>query len=837
MCAKKRKIVSPPSTEAVANELTSGTDRYPDVYYLVHTDEVKVVQAGKRQFVFTAQSGIKLQVRVYSPSIIRFRYALQGDFESDFSYALDPNFKGQKVAVSFKEKKGAYVIKTAKLECTVSASDLKVHLYDALDGTLLSADKNPFSSRATLLKGVEWIKIEKESPKTEQYFGLGDKSCALNLRGQKLQNWNSDSFGYGKTSDPLYRSIPFYYGLNEGKAYGFFLHNSHRSFFDFDHTRKGICSIQVKGGEMDYFFIYGPALSSVAGQYMEMTGKPELPPIWSLGFHQCRWSYFPERRVLDVANSFRAKNIPCDAIYLDIDYMDGYRCFTWDKTHFPKPKKMIKQLRKEGFQTVVMIDPGIRVDEEYEVYNEGKEKDVFCRRFNGDIMVGPVWPSECVWPDYTKPEVRDWWGKLYKELYVKDGVSGFWNDMNEPAVFKVNSLTFPDEVKHDWDGLGADHAKAHNVYGQQMARASHEGLKQLQPKKRPFLVTRASFSGGQRYAAVWTGDNLSDWEHLRLANIQCQRLSLSGFSFVGTDIGGFAGVPTGELLVRWLQLGVFHPFYRIHSMGNNVDGAAEVEAEQVAEAERLNRLDQEPWAFGEPYTTLARTAIEFRYALLPYIYTTFYQHVQDGQPMLKALSFVDQHDPITYKWEHEFLFGDHILVAPVLRPKVKSISTYLPQGEWLDYWTGKKFAGKKRYTIRVKADKIPLFVRAGAIIPNFPVMQYTGEKPVEEITLRVYHGSAHSQCYLDKGEGYGYQKNKFKLCQFKTTTDSPSTLDIYQKQTGKYKSSCKTYRLILHGLPQSVEKIKVDGKTWPVVNVQDTQLVEGVPFDFKHIQI
>lgn len=837
MCAKEKARPSLTPVEAIANELTAGVERYPDVFFIHQPDQVTNVKVRKKRYLISTQSGISLEIRIYSATIIRFRYAITGEFEPDFSYALDPAFKASKITTQHKEKKKTIEIETPLLKCVISQTDLSIKLFDREDGRLILADQSPFTARSTILNGVEWLKIEKTSSKNIRYFGLGDKSCALDLKGKQLQNWNSDAFGYGKNSDPLYRSIPFYYGLEDGKAYGIFLHNSNRSQFDFDSKRKGSCTIQTAGGEMDYFFIYGPELTTVAGQYMEMTGKPSLPPLWSLGFHQCRWSYFPEKRVIDVANQFREKKIPCDAIYLDIDYMDGYRCFTWNKDYFPNPKKMIKKLSKKGFQTVVMIDPGIRVDPDYEVYADGKEKDVFCRRFDGTIMNGPVWPSDCVWPDFTDPQVRDWWGPLYKDLYVKDGISGFWNDMNEPAVFKVNSLTFPDEVRHDFDGHGADHAKAHNIYGQQMARATYDGLRELQPNKRPFLVTRASFAGGQRFAAVWTGDNLADWEHLRLANIQCQRLSLSGFSFVGTDIGGFAGVPTGELLVRWLQLAVFHPFYRIHSMGNNVDGAAEAEADLIAEAERVNRLDQEPWAFGDPHTDLAREAIEFRYELLPYIYSTFYQHVQDGQPMLKSLSFVDQTDPNTYRRENEFLFGDHVLVSPVIRANAKSISTYLPKGQWLDYWTGKGYEGGKRYSIRVKMNSIPLFVRAGAVIPNYPVMQYVGEKPVTEIKLRVYLGSANSQCYLDEGEGYGYEKRQYKLCQYSTQLDEDGSFKLKQRQSGKYKPDCKSYRILLHGLEGEDYRVLVDGKAVTFEVTNGVGVLASVPFKFKKLQV
>lgn len=837
MCAKITESRVTDQDIAIANELSTGVKRYPDVYFKHKPDELSTIKAKKRHFILTAQNGLQLWISIYSDTIIRIRYAIDGEFEPEFPYALDPDFKAQKTKVSYKGKKKTVEISTRSLQCIIAKSDLQIDILDTQTGASICRDDAPFEARSTVLKGLEWLKVHKASSKTVHYYGLGDKSCALDLRGQKLKNWNSDSFGYGKNTDPLYRSIPFYYGLDNGMAYGIFLHNSNRSIFDFDSRRNGVCTIEARGGQMDYFFIYGPQLDSVARQYMNMTGKPELPPLWSLGFHQCRWSYFPESRVLEVARTFREKKIPCDAIYLDIDYMDGYRCFTWNRDHFPKPKKMIKKLRKKGFHTVVMIDPGIRVDEDYHVYQEGMERDAFCRRTDGDLMKGPVWPPDCVWPDFTDPEVRDWWGPLYKELYIRDGVSGFWNDMNEPAVFKINRMTFPDEVHHHFEGQGANHAKAHNIYGQQMARATYEGLKNLKPKKRPFLVTRASFSGGQRFAALWTGDNLADWEHLRLANIQCQRLSLSGYSFVGTDIGGFSGVPSGELLVRWLQLAIFHPFYRIHSMGNNVDGAAEAEAGMIAEAERLNRLDQEPWSFGTDYEDLARAAIELRYALLPFIYTAFYQHLEDGLPLLRSLVFVDQADRNTHKRENEFMFGDQLLVSPVLKEGAKTVSTYLPKGEWLDYYSGRAYAGQKRYRIAAKLDRIPIFVRAGSIIPHFPVMQYTGEVPVKEITLKVYAGTGRGQCYLDEGEGYNYQKKGYKLCKYTSKKQEDGSIKIQQVQKGKFKADCKKYRLLLYGFGSTPTSVQINRKTHPCQSENGVLMIENIPFQFKELVI
>ncbi|MEN0051170.1 MAG: TIM-barrel domain-containing protein, partial [Bacteroidota bacterium] len=569
---EKSTIISPISPlqvfeNTVPIETTDATGRYYDVHKQYSPDLITDFKQEGNTFLFTTSNRIMLKVEILSKKIIRFRYTHQRKFERDFSYAIDPSFESADAKIVFSEQDDHFSIRTEQVLCKVFKAQALVKLLDK-DDKLIYEDAKPYRALSTLLNGLSEVRISHTAHEEEHYFGLGDKSSKLNLRGQKKQNWNTDAFAYGADRDPLYRSIPFYFGLHQNIGYGIFFDNSYRTHFDFDSQEEGITSFYAEGGEVNYYFIYGPELMSVAQQYTQITGCPELPPMWSLGFHQCRWSYFPESRVREIADEFRKREIPCDAIYLDIDYMDGYRCFTWNHDHFPDPKEMITDLAGQGFQTVVMIDPGLKVDEDYWVYQSGLENEVYCNRTTGETMIGPVWPPACVFPDYTHPDVRAWWGKLYKELYVDQGISGFWNDMNEPAMFKVDRATFPDAVLHDYEGDQTDHRKAHNIYGLQMSRATTEGLQQLKPNKRPFLVTRATYSGGQRFAAVWTGDNVASWEHLHLANTQCQRLSISGFSFVGSDIGGFASTPTGELMVRWMQLGIFHPFYRIHSMGN-----------------------------------------------------------------------------------------------------------------------------------------------------------------------------------------------------------------------------------------------------------------------------
>ncbi|HMQ47241.1 MAG TPA: glycoside hydrolase family 31 protein [Saprospiraceae bacterium] len=806
-------------TRIVPESESLTTARYLDVYWEKSPQALMDFQdLGNGSFLLRASNGVHLRIEVWENGIIRFRYSSDAFFQKEFAYAIDPAYQRKTVPVTAYTDESIFSLQTAALHLSIDKNSFKIQLWDAKKKQLLLEEEAGFKARHSIMNGLEWVSLSLKAQESECYYGLGDKTCPMNLRGYQLENWNTDAFGYEKDSDPLYRSIPFYYGLHQNQAYGIFLNNPHRSQFDFDSQQTGELLIQAYGGEMDYFFLYGPEMAQVNQAYIALTGKPELPPLWALGFHQCRWSYYPESRVMEIAQTFRELEIPCDAIYLDIDYMDGYRCFTWNREYFPDPTRMIQKLAQQGFQTVVMIDPGIRVDEEYAVYQSGLEKDVFCRRTSGEVMKGPVWPPECVFPDYTHPAVREWWGALYQELYNEHGVSGFWNDMNEPAVFKVATCTFPDQVLHDFDGQGGDHRKAHNIYGQQMSRATYDGLKKLQPDKRPFVLTRASFSGGQRYASLWTGDNVASWDHLRLANVQCQRLSISGFSFVGSDIGGFKDQPDGELFVRWLQLAAFHPFFRVHTMGNNMDGAAEADAETIKKSEAENRQDQEPWSFGEPFTSQARKAISFRYQLLPYLYTAFYQYCQSGNPIIKSLAYYDQKDSECLLRENEFIFGDQLLVVPVLEAGAEQVSCYLPKGEWVDYESGQILKGQQEISHNTSDEHLPIFAKAGAVVPNYPVQQYMGQKSLDQIDLRIYFGSAKSPFYEDAGDAYDYLKEDGYCLRHFETLSTPQSLTIHQTIEGNPGIVPHShFQVQFYGLPFEAKSLLCDQVAIPLI--------------------
>lgn len=751
---------------------------------------------------FTAENGVVLEVTVRRDSILRFRFTTTGIFENDFSYAITKYASRGYNHLEVTEDEDNYIITTTKLICHVSKTDLRTSIFDAVDKTLICEDELGFHWEESYEFGGDVVKMSKTSQPGESFYGLGDKPVDNNLKGKRFENWVTDSYAYGRETDPIYKAIPFYTALHHKKAYGIFFDNSFRSFFDFCHERRNITSFWAHGGEMNYYFIYGPDMSEVVANYTDLTGKPhEMPALWTLGYHQCKWSYYPESNVKEITAKFRKLQIPCDAIYLDIDYMEGFRCFTWSKEYFPDPKRMVKELADDGFKTIVIIDPGIKIDMDYSVFKEGLEKDYFCKRADGPYMKGKVWPGECYFPDFTRPEVRDWWSDLFKELVEDIGVKGVWNDMNEPAVMDVPGKTFPNDVRHDYDGNPCSHRKAHNVYGMQMARATYQGLKKFSYPKRPFVITRAAYSGTQRYTSSWTGDNVATWDHLNIANLQAQRMAMSGFSFVGSDIGGFAEQPNGELYARWIQLGIFHPFCRTHSSGDHGD--------------------QEPWAFGDTITDVVRKFIELRYQLLPYLYTAFWRYAEEGIPILKSLVLYDQEDPQTHYRNDEFIFGEKILVCPVNGPNQKGRRMYIPRGKWYNFWTDEPVIGGQELWVDADLDSMPIFVKEGAIIPKYPVQQYIGEKVIDELLLDVYYteGKEESMVYEDANDGYDYIKGRYSLRTFKLL-GKKKELIIQQHKTGKFTTTYKTFKLNLHGLPFKIKKVQVDNVDIPLKDLK-----------------
>lgn len=741
---------------------------------------------------FTTANGVILQITILRDSVLRFRYATENVFEPDFSYAINDDAGIGYNHLNVVKTDTEYIVETSKVRVLVDINTVRVQISD-LDGNIINEDELGFHWEENYEYGGNVVKMSKITQSAESFYGMGDKATHSNLKGKRVNNWAMDQYAFGKDQEPLYKAIPFYIGLHNNISYGLFFDNTFRSYFDFAHERRNVTSFWADGGEMNYYFFYGPKMPDVVKSYTDLTGTPEIPPLWVLGFHQSKWSYYPEKRVKEVTKKFRDLKIPCDAIYLDIDYMEGFRCFTWNNNYFPNPKKMVQELNDDGFKTVAIIDPGIKVDKDYWVYQQAKDNDFFCKRGDGPYMRGKVWPGECNFPDFTNPDVREWWATLYKELIGDIGVKAVWNDMNEPAVMEVPTKTFPLDVRHDYDGHPCSHRKAHNVYGTQMARATYEGVKKYVYPKRPFVITRSAYSGAQRFTSTWTGDNVATWEHLWIANVQVQRMCMSGFSFVGSDIGGFAEQPNGELFARWIQLGIFHPFCRVHSSGDHGD--------------------QEPWSFGTEVTNIVRKFIELRYQLLPYLYTMFWNYHKDGTPMIQPLVHYDQEDMQTHFRTDEFIFGKQILVCPVQEPNAQGRRMYVPRGKWYNYWTEETIVGGKERWVIADIDKIPLFIKEGAIIPKYPVQQYVGEIEITELVLDVYFkiGSESSTVYEDGQDGFDYKKGRYSLRKFRLR-GKENELIIQQFKDGSFITPYKNFTFKLHGLPFKIVNVEVDNE-------------------------
>ena len=627
---------------------------------------------------------------------------------------------------------------------TLSFSDTQGQRFCADEAGMQWEQSSPESRRVACSKRIET---------GEHFFGFGERTGRLDKLGQAMINWTTDPpHNHGPGTDPLYQAIPVFMALRPSLAYGIFFNNTWRSRFDIGAGQPGVWQMEAAGGEMDYYVVYGPTPEQVSEGLGMVLGTMPLPPRWALGYHQSRWGYTSEAMVREVAAEFRARHIPCDAVHFDIDYMNGYRVFTWNPQEFPDPRAMISDLGRDDFRVVSIIDPGVKADPEYRVYKEGLERDMFIHRAVGTVFHGYFWPDDSVFADYTRPEVREWWGDMQRAL-VDVGVSGIWNDMNEPAVFNrpfsegIGQVSTIDlDAIQGPEGERTIHAEVHNLYGYGMARASYEGLRRDLNGRRPFVLTRSGFAGIQRWSACWTGDNSSWWEHLEMAMPQLMNLGLSGVAFAGTDIGGFFGNASGELFARWMQFGALAPFCRGHS----ITGSA----------------PHEPWIFGSHIEDICREYLRLRYRLLPYIYTLYWEASRRGSPVLRPLLYHFPDDPATYTLHDQVLLGSHIMAAPIYQPGREHRHVYLPAGTWYDWWSDEPVSGPAHVLAYAPLERMPLYVRAGAIIPGGPHMNYTGERPLDPLTLDLYPGNGSFTLYEDDGYSFQYEQGQFSTTAY-----------------------------------------------------------------------
>jgi alpha-glucosidase len=723
-----------------------------------------------------------IRVTALTDTILRIRIARDA-FPEDASWAVPADVRRRSVQV----EPLAYGFQTRSLMVNIDPKTLRLTVND-LSGKLVHAD-----AAQPLSFGEKGFTLRKTMPVGERYYGMGDKTGPFDRRGASYVNWNTDAWGFERGTDPIYKSIPFFVSMGgSGGAYGLFLDNSFRSGFDFGHRNYDQLEISADGGPIDYYLIAGPTVPDVVRRYTELTGKPPLPPRWSLGYQQSRYSYMTDAEVRQVAARLHSDRIPTDVIWLDIDFQDRNRPFTVDTKAFPNLKMLAGDLDRDGIKLVTITDLHIAhaPNQGYAPYESGLAGDHFLKNPDGSTYVAPVWPGASVFPDFTRTASRKWWGDQYKG-FVDDGIAGFWNDMNEPAIFQTPTKTMPPGTLHriDSDDFAArttTHAEAHNVYGMENSRATYEGLLRLRPNVRPFVMTRATYAGGQRYAVTWTGDNNATWDHLKLMVHQLLNLGLSGFTWAGADIGGFTGGPSPDLLTRWYQVGAFTPVFRNHAAKNTPRA--------------------EPWVDGAEHLAIRRRYIEERYRLLPYFYAVAEQNARTGDPVMRPV-FYDYPELATAPCDQAMAFtvGRDLLIVPSAKPESShEYDACMPSGGWFDYWTGLEVEGETKPDAPFEIVKetptltrLPVYVRPGTILPRQPLTQNTSEVPIGPLELHVYPGQdCRGALYWDDGVSV---KGATLRQTVRCTLGKDGLMLHFDKREGLFKPWWKQIAVTIHG--------------------------------------
>ncbi|MEH2390626.1 MAG: TIM-barrel domain-containing protein [Nostoc sp.] len=747
----------------------------------------------------------RLTISVLASNLIRVRLALTGEFMPRRSWAVtldDAEWATTPFAVQ--ETETTVEIETAQIRVCVQREKCRITCFDKANRPFAQDAETGMGWRMGAVAG--WKQIAAD----EHFYGFGERTGFLDKLSQVKTNWTTDSLDYDALTDEMYQAIPFFMALRPQVSYGIFFNTTFWSQFDIGAEQPGIWKMETRGGELDYYIIYGPEPAQILETYTQLTGRMPLPPKWALGYHQCRWSYESESVVRELAKEFRQRRIPCDVIHLDIDYMRGYRVFTWSPQRFPNAAKLISDLAQDGFKTVTIIDPGVKYEPEgnYHVFDQGIENDYFVRKADGTLFHGYVWPEKAVFPDFLRPDVSNWWADLHKSL-TDVGVAGIWNDMNEPAI---NDRPFGDEGEKIWFPLDAPqggegenskfkiqnpkskidvtHTEVHNLYGLMMAKASYEGLERHRSSERSFVLTRSGYAGVQRWSSVWMGDNQSLWEHLEMSLPMLCNMGLSGVGFVGCDIGGFAGNATAELFARWMQVGMLYPMMRGHSA--------------------MSTARHEPWVFGDRVENICREYINLRYQLLPYIYSLFWEAATTGAPILRPLLYHFPNDPKTYSLYDQVLLGASLMAAPIYRPGVEHRSVYLPVGIWYDWWSGERYEGPIHILAHAPLERMPLYVRSGAIVPMQPVTQYVDQAPLDEIRLRIWPGNNEYQLFEDDGQTNEYQDKNFSLTNISVFTEANQTVVEIGARVGEWTPAPREVIVELVGLGE--QRFQDNGK-------------------------
>jgi len=726
----------------------------------------------------------RFEIKAWSANTIRVRVTKEKAF-NPVQYALAADTGAFFPALVNKKEKQIEIV-TPALTCVVEQAPFFRVIFKNPAGEIIQEDM-PGAGFGTSWLGDK-VSLYKKMQEGERFLGLGEVLGPLDKRGMAFTLNNTDTYKYGDPRLSMYISIPFYIGVHHQQVYGLYFNNTWKTQFNFGISTPQFAFINADGGEADYFFFYDQHIAGILNQYSTLTGKMPLPPKWSLGYHQSRCSYYPQSNVELLAETFRRKKIPVDGIVLDADYQQDYEPFRVNKARFPDLPALSRKLEAMNISLTASVYPGVKLDSTYDSYTDGLKKDVFIKYADGSLFQTEIAPLQCYLPDYTRPATREWW--ISKMKWMEDnGIRGYWNDMNEPAV---GGSYLPDNLLFDFDGRKAYAPEAKNIYGFQMARSSYEAAVRHGKGKRPFVLTRSAFAGVQRYAAVWSGDNMATNEGLLSGVLLNSQMGLSGMPFVGPDLGGYIGDGSKDLFKRWMQVGVFSPYLRNHK-------------EFFATA-------NEPWSYGEEAEAISKTYIGFRYRLMPYLYSKFYEASQTGLPVARSLALDYPYDRNIYdlSYQYQFLFGDAIMVVPVTTEE-KSRKVYLPEGDWYNLFNDQFYSGSREIISNTPAYSIPLFVKSSAIIPVQGLVQSTRDKASDTLQIHVYKGTASNRFlfYEDAGDGNGYKEGEFA----KRFIDyNPSTRQLKLGVTdGSFISAYKKIEWIFHGFGMEIDRVKVNG--------------------------
>lgn len=734
----------------------------------------------------------KVAVDFIRSDIVRFKITQNGVFDEKPTFAVIKEDFGP-VRFGF--------IKTDK-ELTLSTEDMRVVInlekfnYDIFrtDGSIIVKS---VQGKSYMSLGDLWA-VTRFKTSGDSFLGFGEKTAYLNHNGQYLQMWNADMYSesydafrdpgvgpiegakeswFNLAHDPMYIDIPLYYHIpagNDGKASASFIDNGYHLRYNL--TVADTLSIVCDGGQMTEYFFAGPEIKTILSEYTELTGRMKAPPLWTIGHHQCRWYPYVEKDIKDLADNYRTKSIPNDVFWLDIDYMNGYRVFTWDNKKFPDPLRLSKEMNARGFQMVTIIDPGVKYDPGYKVYDEGLQRNLFCKTVSGKTFLCKVWPGLSAFPDFTRQEVRDWWAGWISSHTLGAGLGGIWIDMNEPAIEKAPR----EQMRFDRDGANWEHDRYHNQFGFLMAWGTEEGLRKARPGMRTFVLSRSGFAGIQRHSANWTGDNPITWGQFGVNIPMNCALGMCGQPFTGSDI---RSGEDEELFIRWYQYAIFYPFCRNHS-------------------------GDYPWTYGDKAEKQIKKSIDFRYSILPYIYSCFIKSSLTGEPIMRPMVFDFQKDLSLRNTSDQFMFGNNILVAPIIEKGALSRKVILPEGNWYLYGKPGAIAGGKTITADAPIDVCPVYAREGSVIASIAPIQTTTDYKPKEIILNVYipagDGEWKSVLYEDDGISEKYLEGERLTTEFTVKKTGGKTI-LTAKVEGKKPAGFQREKFIIRTIGKTVK--------------------------------